>query len=87
MRSLGRLGRARGFVALVSVLVFICVASVYDAVVADVLGHAGCVLPFVFATMRGSRAGVAGYGALADIVGLARGQKCSLQHFVYREIR
>ena len=87
MRSSGRSGRARGFVALVSALVCIFVASVYDAVVADVLGHAGCVPPSASATVQGSRAGVAGYGALADIVGLARGQKCSLQRSVYREIR
>ena len=43
--------------------------------------------PSVSATVQGSRADVAGCGALADIVGLARGQKCSLQHSVYREIR
>ena len=64
MRSSGRSGRARGFVALVSALVCIFVASVYDAVVADVLGHAGCVLPSASATVQGSRAGVAGYGPL-----------------------
>ena len=62
------------------------VASVYDAVVADVLGHAGCVLPSASATVQELHADVAGYGDLADIVGLARGQKCSLQHSVYREI-
>ena len=87
MRSSKPSGPARGFVVLVSALVCIFVASVYDAVVADVLGHAGCVPPSASATVQGSRAGVAGYGALADIVGLARGQKCSLQRSVYRGIR
>ena len=68
MRSLGRSGRARGFAALVSALVFTFVASVDDAVVADILGHAGCVLPSASATVQELRADVAGYGALADIV-------------------
>ena len=60
----GRSGRARGFAALVSALVFTFVASVYDAVVADVLGHAGCVLPSASATVQELRADVAGYGPL-----------------------
>ena len=87
MRSLGRSGRAWGFAALVSALVFTFVAFVYDAVVANVLGLAGCVLPSASATVQEFCADVAGYGARAEIVGLARGQKCSQRHSVFREIR
>ena len=74
MRSLGRSGRAQGFAAFVSALVFTFVAFVYDAVVADVLSHAGCALPSASATVQEFCADVASYGARADIVGLARGK-------------
>ena len=77
MRSLGRSGRAKGSAALDSALAYTFVAFVYDPVVADVLGHAGCAHPFASATVQESCADVAGYGARADIVGMARGRKCS----------
>ena len=84
---MGRSGRAQGSAALVSSLAYTFVAFVYDAVVADVLGHAGCALLSASATVQEFCADVAGYGAPADIVGSARGQKCSLWHSVLREIR
>ena len=59
MRSLGRSGRGQGFAALVSALVF---TFVYDAVVADVLGHAGCALPSASATVQEFCADVAVMG-------------------------
>ena len=43
--------------------------------------------PFCFCNRAGFFADVAGYGARADIVGLACGQKCSQWHSVFCEIR
>ena len=89
MRSLGCSGRAQGSAALDFALAYTFVAFVYDAVVADVLGHAGCALPSASATVQELCADVAGCGARADIVGLARGQKCSPWHsvFLHRALR